>query len=773
MKSDSTRVRLGIRGRLAIWFALSAVGVLLLAAAVVYATGVVSIQGTLGQTYCQIANRVTGQFENHFTQKTSLIRSIAIDVLTSEAVMENNNLYRNRPSDWIERRLKRLNSEWIDVEDEKNRREFFHPQLSQRLSILARLEGQLIKNFTVYDRYGVLIGSTVTAGDRVARNKTWFRKATTKTTHFTYLDIDTVRKILKVVVPVWGGVSIAGYVYAELDFEIFAQDLISVRFGQTGEAVAVDYAGVPLQGEPRTFLITALSEKSPSHVVPTEESEPGSEPYWVSLPASGGSIWERLVCVAPIASVNALREVFSLPQWSVVVTQSPDESYAALKESLSSFAVAGFFGVILIGLGGGWLAWTMTQPLRDLREGVRQFAGGDRNHPVKVSSSDEIGELAGEFNRMARRVSESENELRAFAQAVEDAADAIILTNPERTIYYVNPAFEQISGYSASDAIGQKPGILKSSQTPAQTHKQMKEAIKNGSPWRGEVWNKRKNGDLYPADLTISPIHDEKGEIVSFLGVQRDITLAQAYQENLEKEVEARTKEITETRSLTVLGRMASMIAHDLRNALSTIKMNLQILNRRHDSLADPEHEHCQIGLDQVRYMEEFLSDMLSYARPEKLLSEWCDLEQIIEDALAAVSHQIVDHGIDVKRELEKDLPQIYCDRHKILAVTRNLIENAIHAMPGGGVLSVSGKLNSQSTDPWLCVEVSDDGCGIPADILDEVMAPFFTTRTKGTGLGLAIVKGIIERHGGEISLVSEVGEGTRVSFNLPTVQND
>lgn len=773
MTSESGRISLGIRGRLAIWFGLGAVGVLLVSAVVIYVTGLVSIQGTLGQTYCQIASRVTDQFENHFTQKTSLIHNIALDVLTTEAVMENNHLYRNRPNEWIESRLSRLAREWRNSTNGNQRREYFHHQLSQRLSILAGLEGALVRNFSVYDQYGVLIGSTVTTGDRLVRDRNWYRKAKAMDEHFTYVDADTAGNRLKVVMPVWGGVNIAGFVYAELDFKIFTQDVMSLRFGQTGEAIAVDYAGVPLQGEARPFLIAALSKKKPSHAVPAQGSKPGSEPYWISIPTSGGGLWDRLVCVAPIASINALRDVFSLPQWSVVVTQSPDESYAGLKKSLGSFAIAGFFGVILVGFAGGLLAWTMTQPLRDLREGVRQFARGDRDHPVKISSADEIGELAEEFNRMAQRVSQSENELAAFAKAVEGATDAIILTNPESIIYYANPSFERITGYSTNEAIGQRPAIVRSSRTDPETHRKMWQTISGGRPWRGEVWNKKKNGEIYPADLTISPILDENGTIVSFLGIQRDITLARAYQEQLEKEVEERTREITETRSLAVLGRMASMIAHDLRNALSTIKMNLQILNRKHNIPGDPEQEHSQIGLDQVRYMEEFLSDMLSYARPEKLQSDWHELNMIVEEALTAVSHHIEEHAVEVVCDLDKDLPRIYGDRFKVMAVLLNLIENAIHALPHGGALTISARLQMQSPDPWILVEVSDAGCGIAEDVLDDVMEPFFTTRTKGTGLGLPIVKGIIERHGGEISLVSRVGIGTQVSFSLPTAKKD
>jgi len=774
MKSKSEGRSLGIRTRMAMWFALGAIGVLLVSATAVYMTGLVSIQATLGQTYCQIASRVTGQFETHFRQQTSLIRNIAIDILTAEAVMENNHLYGSHPQEWIDVRINRLNKEWRGITDDKLRREYFHPQLSQRLSILAGLEGAVVRKFSVFDRYGVLIASTATTGDRVVQDKAWYRAVTRKDEHFTYLDMDTTENILKVVVPVWGGVEIAGYVYAELDFKIFSRDVLSLRFGQTGEAVAVDYAGVPLLGQPRPFLIAAMSEKRPSHIVPTEGFIPGAEPYWVSIVAdSGGGFWDRLVCVAPIAKINMLRATFSLPPWSVVVTQLPDESYAGLKKSLGSFAIAGFFGVILIGFAGGLLAWTMTKPLRDLRQGVRQFAGGDRDHPVKVSSSDEIGELATEFNRMAQRVSESENKLAAFAQAVEGAADAIILTDPDSYIYYVNSSFERVTGYSPEEAIGGRPAIVRSSRTLPETHRQMWQTISAGRPWRGEVWNQKKNGEIFPADLTISPILDDNGKIVSFLGIQRDITLARAYQEQLEKEVEERSREITETRSLAVLGRMASMIAHDLRNALSTIKMNLQILNRKHTSPSDPEQEHSQIGLDQVRYMEEFLSDMLSYARPEKLQSDWYEIDMIVDDALTSVSHHIEEHDIEVIEDIEQSLPKIYCDRFKIMAVLRNLIENAIHALPDGGILTISAKLLSRSPDPWVLVEVSDAGCGIAEDVLGDVMEPFFTTRTKGTGLGLAIVKGIVERHGGEISLLSQVGVGTQVSFTLPTAKSD
>jgi signal transduction histidine kinase len=271
-------------------------------------------------------------------------------------------------------------------------------------------------------------------------------------------------------------------------------------------------------------------------------------------------------------------------------------------------------------------------------------------------------------------------------------------------------------------------------------------------------------------DLTVSPIRDEQGDVVALLGIHRDISLAREYQQRLEREVEARTREIADTQSLAAMGRLASMIAHDLRNALSTVKMNLQILFRRHSDSADVEGEHCRMGLDQVRYMEEILRDMLSFARPEALRADWYDLPPIIDDALVTFSHEIAELDVRVVREDSRGLPKVYCDRTKVTEVLRNLIQNALHAMPDGGTLSMGVRLVLVAPEPMVQVFVRDTGEGIPDDVLPNVLEPFFTTRTKGSGLGLAIAKRIIDQHGGEVWIESEVGSGTVVSFSLPTV---
>ena len=766
---------IGIRGRLVMWFILGAVGAVAIGVVVVYATGIQAIQETLGQTFCQIGSRTAEQFSDTFERRRRLVGNLATDSLTTEVALEQLHLYQRYPDAWRKARVQRLAKEWRAVPSLEAGMKLLHPQLSHRLSVMAGLEGPALHRLTVFDRFGVAHASSRPLADRVAEKAPWFQAVQKRDTHFVYVDLLRERSEILIATPVWAGTDIVGYVTAEFDYGNIDKDLQAVRFGATGAVHAVDYAGVPLAGPARGFLVRAMGRRRPPQN-PNPISQAEADAYWITLEgAEPWPFWQRLACIVPVRTVNSLRNSFDLPPWNIVVTQSPDESYIALQTSLGSFLLVGLFGVLVVGIGGAFIAWHITTPIKQLQDGVQQFAHGDRDHRVEIATTDEIGALAAEFNRMAERVSASENELRAFAQAVADAADAIVMTDPDGKIYYVNPAFEEITGYRAEEAMGQSPSLIASPKTPRAVFDELRKAVDDGRSWRGELWNRRKNGEEYPIDLTMSPIHDDTGKVVSLLGAHRDISLARAYQEQLEKEVEERTREIAETQGLRAMGQMASMIAHDLRNALSTIKMNLQILFRRHDAETErgAEWEHCRIGLDQVQYMEDIMRDMLAFARPDRLQQDWHDLDQIIEEAVVADTQRIGAAHIEVERHGESDVPKAYCDRSKVLAVLRNLISNALQAMPDGGRLSIDTSVIMGSDDPAVKVAVSDTGSGIPADVLDQVLEPFFTTRTKGTGLGLAIVKRIIEQHGGSVEVDSHQGKGTCVQFTLPTLPTD
>ncbi|MGI9384541.1 MAG: ATP-binding protein [Methyloligellaceae bacterium] len=758
------RFAFGVRGRLTIWFVLVAVGAVVFGGGVVYYTGLASIQSTLGQTYCQIAARVARQFESKIAVENRFVGNIATDVLTTEVAVEAGAIYGRRPRQWVDARLARLAREWRETKASE-RGKVLHPQLSRRLAILAGLRDVPLVHIAVFDHLGLLIAASTPAAERVQGDSDWFRALRSQSGHSVYFEYDKGTRTFSMVAPIWAGVDVVGYVLGEYEDSAFLDFIDNVRFGETGEALLVDYAGVPLRGAPRSALIQALAIK------PLGGARSGSdEPHWITASTEGNwPFWRRLVCVASSHEINQRRSQFGRPPWSVVVTQAPSESYAALRRSLGYFAFVGLIGAGVAGGGGAFMAWRIAAPITRLRTGVRRFAEGDRDSLTGILGKDEIGELADEFNRMAQRIRASETELRAFAQAVEDAGDAIIMTDSAGVIRYANSAFERITGYAAEEARGQDLSLLRGRKTSTEASGALYAAFATGEAWRGDIWSRRKTGEEYPADVTVSPIQDEAGSLTAFIAIHRDITLAHEHQERLEREVEARTREIRETEGLAVMGRMASMIAHDLRNALSTVKMNLQMLLRRHSSAQQVENEQCCMGLEQVRYMEEILREMLVYARPEKMQRDWYDLPHIIDEALAAFSNACVERDVAVVHQKDARLPKISCDRVKLLQILRNLIQNAIGAMPGGGTLRLTAHMTLDDPDSGFVIVVEDTGDGIPADVLPDVFEPFFTTRARGSGLGLAIVKRLVGQHGGAIRIDSEPGVGTIATLILPT----
>ena len=557
---DALRPSLGIRTRLTLWFVMAAFGAVLVGGLIVYYTGITSIQSTLGQTYCQIADRVAGQLEELFQRETNIVGNIATDILTTEVALEEELVYRNRPPSWLKARFARQAREWRAAASDRKRRTLLHTQLTRRLSVLAGLYESRIHRLAVYDAHGVLLGASRPPPRRNARGLSWFRGVRGKTAHFTFVDLAPDGSRVLMIKPIWGGIRIVGYVVAEFKRGAVAERLKNVQFGATGLAALIDAKGRPVFGPLAPAVAAQIVGQSRGRNVVA--AAPVSNPKWVAIGDGGAwSIWQQLACVAPLPVVNRLRGGFGHVPWWVVVTQAPSESYAALRRSLGFLGLAGLVGILVCGLIGAVIARHIAAPIVDLQRNVRRFARGDRSHVVDVTTGDEIGELTREFNRMAERITASEIELRTFARAVEEAADAISMTDPEGRIYYINPAFERVTGYSLEDVEGKQTSILKADKTPRRVYDEMWQAVVDGQQWRGELWNQRKNGEVYPVDLIVSPVRDEDGRTVALLGAHRDITLSRAYRESLEREVEARSREIAETKGLTVMGRMASMIA--------------------------------------------------------------------------------------------------------------------------------------------------------------------------------------------------------------------
>lgn len=386
--------------------------------------------------------------------------------------------------------------------------------------------------------------------------------------------------------------------------------------------------------------------------------------------------------------------------------------------------------------------------------------------------SDNDGRLFGSI-RIGKDITESRRtreQLRKLSSAVEQSPTVVMIVDLQGCIDYVNPKFTQATGYTLAEVIGRNPNILKSGETSADEYRELWSTISGGGEWRGVFHNKKKNGELFWEAASISPIRDSAGVITHYLAVKEDIT----DRKRLEGEVATRNREITKNRELAVMGRMASMIAHDLRNPLSSIKMALQILGERAARIWRKEEDELQrIALEQVGYMEEILEDLLSFSRPDALNPEWVSIGNILDQSVISCQKKIQTVGARLETWYQSGLPTLHADPRKLRQVFSNVIMNALQATEGivehTPAITIAVRLGIGAEQPQICVEICDNGRGIGANSQEKLCEPFFTTRARGTGLGLAIVKRIVVQHHGSVSLDAVQEGGTRVVIVLPT----
>jgi len=384
---------------------------------------------------------------------------------------------------------------------------------------------------------------------------------------------------------------------------------------------------------------------------------------------------------------------------------------------------------------------------------------------------DEAGEVT-HYLAVKEDITERTRLERNFQLAVEAAPSAMVLSNSKGMIVLVNSRTEQMFGYSREEMLGQPIEMLVPDETRprhaglrlAYQREPRARPMGSGEKLRGE----RRDGHQFPVDIGLNPIETDEGVMV--LSSIIDLT----EQEVLKHKLEERNRQIVEAHALATVGRMAAMVAHDLRNPLSSVKMGLQILSRSQGKeTSDGDQELHGIALEQVYYMENILNELLAYSQPVVLKGEWFDINKAIERVILLCQGQFQQYQPQLTSWSEPSLPTVYGDPHRLQQALSNLIANSIEACAEAGIpkpqVSVRAHLDLSEEAPLVCIEVIDNGPGLDAETSRHVFDPFFTSRAKGTGLGLTIVRQIIAAHGGIITLENEPGGGARASITLPT----
>jgi len=375
--------------------------------------------------------------------------------------------------------------------------------------------------------------------------------------------------------------------------------------------------------------------------------------------------------------------------------------------------------------------------------------GTDEEFPAEIVTSRVTIEGEPYLVNTVRDVTdrrERERRLHRFESAVEHAGHAVIITDPEGIIQYVNDAFEETSGYSPAEAIGRMPSILKSGEHDATFYEELWETISDGEVWEGEVVNERKDGERYVVDQTIAPITGD-GEITGYVAVNRDISDLKAYERELEAQNE-RLKQYGHT------------VAHDLRNPLNLLRGKLAGLEQtahRADGSVDPAEvqEQCAALEDVAGRMERLVEELLAMAEHGQLV---LDAQPV---SLATAAPEAWEQVGTDSATLSVEGGTVDADPDRLRELLSNLFRNA--AEHGGPEVSVRvGPLDF--ADGFF---VEDDGPGIPEDERERVLERGFTTDADGTGFGLAIVEQIAEAHGWTVSITDGGAGGARFEFRV------
>jgi signal transduction histidine kinase len=219
---------------------------------------------------------------------------------------------------------------------------------------------------------------------------------------------------------------------------------------------------------------------------------------------------------------------------------------------------------------------------------------------------------------------------------------------------------------------------------------------------------------------------------------------------------------------LSSLGEMAAVISHEIRNPLGIIRSSAELLKKKVSKL-DPDNAIPDIVIEESNRLNNIITDFLTYARPRLPTLSPCRVEDILEKNLTFLSSQMAEKGHSVTKNIADNLPMVTADADMLYQAFLNIFINSIQAMPDGGHIDIK----VQSLNDTLEVIITDEGCGVPPEILEKVWDPFFTTKEKGTGLGLGIVKNIVDAHGGDIKIESTSGSGARFIIRLPQQQKD
>ncbi len=478
------------------------------------------------------------------------------------------------------------------------------------------------------------------------------------------------------------------------------------------------------------------------------------------------------------------------------------EQERVLRRSTAAISIAIFiFGMVVMFT----ISTIVIKPLNRMVQTFREIAEGNLNKRVRVTSQDEVGNLARSFNtmvdnlqaayqeleqanrsleeRVAQRTWSLEQEIRErrtaeealktsekkYRTLFEELIDGVLIHTPEGVLVDANPAAVTMLGYeSRADLMSVTMEDLFADRDEAARLADIleREGLVNGF----ELSLRKGEEGIAVVSLSANTIRDGFGRIVSYRSIVRDITGIRQLEHQL-----------IESQKLETVGRLAGGVAHDFNNMLNIILGNAQLARMAARKKGDVSSHILSIE-EAVRRAAAIVKQLLAYGRRQVLDLKVVCFNDVVSD-FAKMIHRFVGENIEMRLRSGRKVPRVKVDTTQVNQVLLNLVVNARDAMPDGGELTIETR--SETIDEAYCrlnvdarpgryavLTVSDTGTGIDEETAKQIFEPFFTTKGlgQGTGLGLSVVYGIVRQHGGFINVYSEPGKGTVFKVYFPAV---
>ncbi|MFT5697373.1 MAG: PAS domain S-box-containing protein [Desulforhopalus sp.] len=478
----------------------------------------------------------------------------------------------------------------------------------------------------------------------------------------------------------------------------------------------------------------------------------------------------------------ALHFPIPITGWSVATVLPEIELFAPAVNMVKILLAITVFFSLIVGFAIIFAMDHLTRPLKSLVSRAQEISSGNLKVPaLEIQTEDEIGKLAGAFNLMTTNLNSTLSGLQKsedkYRSIFENSLLGIIQVSIEGNIISANPAFVQMLGYESLEKMLDEAKNVQTSMylNPEDRTKILEELLQKGKLQNQEIQLKHRNGDSFWVSIDIRLIRDQAGAPLRIESLVNDIN----NRIEAEQERSKLQSQLAQSQKLEAVGKLAGGVAHDFNNILSVIIGKSEIALMKMAPSAPFYASFVDIK-KAAEHSASLTRQLLTFARKQTIAPQVVDINQNMQETLSML-RRIISENIDLTQSPSPGLWPVKMDPDQMTQIITNLCVNARDAIDKIGTIIIKTTnstldkeyytdLSDYIPGDYVCLSVSDDGCGMDPETQKQIFEPFFTTKGqhKGTGLGLATVYGIVKQNHGFINIYSEVNQGTTFKIYIP-----